>query len=78
VKRLRARFPKLQIILGLWGMAAADAADVRRGTRLGGADQLVITLAEACARLQSLWPLHRAASTPAPGGVAATASTERV
>jgi hypothetical protein len=83
VKRLRARFPDLQIVLGLWGMPAAEAAALRKGTLLGGADRLAVTLSDAVVQLQSLWPFHRqppAAAQPAesaePAGATATASLE--
>jgi hypothetical protein len=66
VKRLRARFPDLPIVLGLWGMTAAAAAAMRKGTLLGAADQLAVTLSDACAQLQSLWPFHHAASIAIP------------
>lgn len=68
VKRLRARFPDLQIVLGLWGMPPADAAAARKGQLFGGADRLAVTLSDACAQLQSLWPFHRAAPAAAVAG----------
>jgi predicted PurR-regulated permease PerM len=61
VKRLRARFPDLQIVLGLWGMPPSDAAVARKGQLFGGADRLAVTLSDACGQLQSLWPFHPAA-----------------
>jgi predicted PurR-regulated permease PerM len=66
VKRLRARFPDLPIVLGLWGMTAAAAAATRKGTLPGAVDQLAVTLSDACAQLQSLWPFHHAASIAMP------------
>jgi predicted PurR-regulated permease PerM len=81
VKRLRARFPDLQIVLGVWGMPVGDAAATRKGTLFGGADRLAVTLSDACTQLQSLWPFHRpapAARAPSePVGAVATASARR-
>ena len=62
VRRVRARFPDLPIVLGLWGMSATDAALARQGALLGGADRLAVTVSDACAELQGLWPFGRAAS----------------
>jgi predicted PurR-regulated permease PerM len=64
VRRLRARFPDLPIVLGLWGMRAADAAVARKGTLFEGADRLAVTVSDACAELQGLWPFGRAAAAP--------------
>ena len=81
VKRLRARFPDLPIVLGLWGMPVAEATVARKGVIFGGADRLAVTLSDACAQLQSLWPFH--STTPAtlpapePAGTATPASANR-
>jgi hypothetical protein len=44
--KLRARFPKLKIIIGLWS-ATENIADATRRLRDSGADEVVATLAEA-------------------------------
>src|SRR5262249_3312303 len=59
-KRLRARFPTLRIVRGSWGGAARRAEDAGPA---GGADPLVVTLAEARTRLEELWQLERSAWT---------------
>ena len=48
--RLRARFPRLKIVIGLWG-ATENLEDAIQRLRASGADEVVTTLAEALAQL---------------------------
>ena len=48
--KLRARFPRLKIVIGLWG-ATENVEDAIQRLRASGADEVVTTLAEALAQL---------------------------
>ncbi len=63
-KRLRARFPDLPIVVGWWGVDGGDES-ARQAMVTAGADRVTTTLAEACAQLQELAPLQRAATPDA-------------
>ncbi len=54
--KLRARFPTLRIMIGLWG-APDNVADATRRLRDSGADGVVVSLAEAVAQIAALAPL---------------------
>jgi predicted PurR-regulated permease PerM len=77
-KRVRARFPALPIVVGLWGAEAEAVANA--GLQDAGADRVAVTLREACAQIQELGRLERpdpdADPDPEPGarhdGVVAT------
>jgi predicted PurR-regulated permease PerM len=71
-KRLRARFPDLQIIVGRWGSEARGVGD--QAPRAASALPIATTLLETCRQLHSLRPVleertrHPAAVDPASGG----------
>ncbi len=68
VRRLRARFADLEIVVGRWGENAAASADAERLVELG-ASQVVFTLAELrdrILRLTSLAKKPEAAAAPLP------------
>ncbi len=69
VRRLRARFAELPILVGRWGEASRDAAS--EGLSGVGATHVAFTLADACDQI-----LARAASVvPATAAMAMTATT---
>ncbi|HEY5778962.1 MAG TPA: AI-2E family transporter [Terrimicrobiaceae bacterium] len=49
-RKLRAQFPKMHILVGLWG-ATEDLVDSKTRLREGGADEVVTTLADAVVQL---------------------------
>ena len=53
--KLRARFPQLKIVIGLWG-SIQGVTDAARRLRDSGADEVVTTLAEAVAQLAKYAP----------------------
>ena len=68
VRRLRARFSDLEIVLGRWGETAAASADVERLVALG-ASQVIFTLADLRDRILGLASLEKkpgAAAAPLP------------
>jgi predicted PurR-regulated permease PerM len=56
-KRLRARFPDLRIIVGRWGLRAAEAR-ARRQLEAAGADSVGVTLIETREHLQRVHSLE--------------------
>ena len=54
--KLRARFPQLRIVIGLWD-ASQGLLDAARRLRDSGADEVVTTLADAVAQLAKLVPV---------------------
>jgi hypothetical protein len=56
-KRLRARFPDLRIIVGRWGLRAAEAR-ARRQLEAAGADSVGVTLVETREHLQRVHSLE--------------------
>ena len=56
-KRLRARFPDLRIIVGRWGLRAAEAR-ARRQLEAAGADSVGVTLVETREHLQRVHALE--------------------
>jgi len=63
--KLRARFPHLKIVVGLWG-ATERVAEAAKRLRDSGADEIVVTLAEALAQLSSFASPLTDAIKPAP------------
>ena len=51
-KRLRARFPNLRIVVGHWGLAQGESAQVRAELEAAGADYTGITFMETRQHLQ--------------------------
>jgi len=64
VRRLRARFADLEIVVGRWGETAAASAEAERLHALG-ASQVVFTLAELRDRIQGLASLAMKSETAA-------------
>ena len=63
--KLRALLPKLKIVVGLWG-STEDATEAAKRLRDSGADEVVITLAEALVQIAKLAPPLTEEMTPAP------------
>jgi GAF domain-containing protein len=61
--KLRSKIPDLKIIVGLWG-ATAGVSDVVRRLRDSGADQVVVSVADAIAQMAVAAPLPAAAARP--------------
>jgi predicted PurR-regulated permease PerM len=68
--KLRALLPKQRIVVGLWG-ATENVTDAARRVRDSGADEVVITLADAVLQLAKLAPPPAAPMTPAPAPIPA-------
>ena len=63
--KLRARFPRLKIIVGLWG-ATENASETANRLRDSGADEVVVSLAEAVMQICKSAPPLTAPMMPAP------------
>ena len=63
--KLRARFPQLKIVIGLWGMTQG-VTDATRRLRDSGADEVVTTLADAVVQLAKYVPTLAEQMIPAP------------
>jgi hypothetical protein len=63
--KLRALLPKQKVLVGLWG-ATEDVAEASRRLRDSGADEVVVTLAEALVQMARLAPPILEEMTPAP------------
>jgi predicted PurR-regulated permease PerM/methylmalonyl-CoA mutase cobalamin-binding subunit len=63
--KLRALLPKQKIVVGLWG-ANEDLTEATRRLRVSGADEVVITLADATAQMVKLAPPLTDEMTSAP------------
>jgi hypothetical protein len=63
--KLRARFPELKIVIGLWGMTQG-VTDATRRLRDSGADEVVTTLADAVVQLAKYVPTLAERMIPAP------------
>ena len=53
-RKIRAHFPRLRILVGLWG-AGDGAADARQQVRDSGADEMVVSLADAVDHIAREW-----------------------
>ncbi len=63
-KRLRARFPKLKIVVGRWGLAQEQLEDNRSSLSEAGADWVGATLLETRNQLQAWLPVFTAQAEP--------------
>jgi hypothetical protein len=63
--KLRARFPQLKIVIGLWG-TTQGLTDAARRLRDSGADEVVTTLADAVVQLAKHAPTLAGQVIPAP------------
>ena len=63
--KLRARFPQLKIVIGLWS-TTQGLADAARRLRDSGADEVVTTLADAVVQLAKHAPTLAEQMMPAP------------
>ena len=63
--KIRARFPQLKIVIGLWGMTQS-VTDATRRLRDSGADEVVTTLADAVVQLGKYVPTLAEQMIPAP------------
>jgi hypothetical protein len=68
--KLRARFPQLKIVIGLWG-TTQGVNDAARRLRDSGADEVVTTLADAVVQLAKRSPTlaEQISSAPIPADV---------
>jgi hypothetical protein len=64
-KKVRIKFPKVKIIVGLWGMTLESKEESARRLRDSGADEVVVSLAEAVERVMASVPLLDEAMSPA-------------
>lgn len=63
--KVHARFPRIKIIIGLWG-ATENIAEPARRLRDSGADEVVVSLAEAVVQIAKLAPHFAEDMMPAP------------
>lgn len=63
--KLRSQFPRLKIVIGLWGATAGVTETVRR-LRESGADEVVVSVADAIAQIATPGPPLSEAQVPAP------------
>ncbi|MEP7015183.1 MAG: AI-2E family transporter [Verrucomicrobiota bacterium] len=63
--KLRARFPRLKIIVGLWG-ATKNVHETANRLRDSGADEIVVSLTEALAQISKFAPPLTEPMIPAP------------
>jgi predicted PurR-regulated permease PerM len=63
--KLRARFPQLKIVIGLWGMTQG-VTDATKRLRDSGADEVVTTLGDAVVQLAKYVPTLAEQMIPAP------------
>ncbi len=64
-KKVRAQFPKVKIVIGLWG-ATENVTEPAKRLRDSGADEVVVSLAEAVVQIAKLAPLLTDEMRPAP------------
>jgi predicted PurR-regulated permease PerM/methylmalonyl-CoA mutase cobalamin-binding subunit len=65
-KKVRTKFPKVKIIVGLWGTATENKAESAQRLRDSGADEVVVSLAEAVEQIIKSAPLLTEGMSPAP------------
>lgn len=63
--KLRERFPKMEIVVGLWGMTE-NLTEAAGRLRDSGADEMVTTLADAIVQLANFSPVSDQPMIPAP------------
>ena len=64
--KVRTKFPKMKIIVGLWGTTTENKAESAQRLRDSGADEVVVSLAEAVEQTIALAPLLTEGMSPAP------------
>ena len=65
-KKVRTKFPKVKIIVGLWGTTTENNAEAPQRLRDSGADEVVVSLAEAVEKTANAAPLLVDEMSPAP------------
>jgi methylmalonyl-CoA mutase cobalamin-binding subunit/putative methionine-R-sulfoxide reductase with GAF domain len=65
-KKVRTKFPKVKIIVGLWGTTTENNAESPQRLRDSGADEVVVSLAEAVEKTANAAPLLVDEMSPAP------------
>ncbi len=63
--KVRAQFPRIKIVIGLWGVIDG-AVEAAKRLRDSGADEVVFSLADALVQIAKLAPLSLEPMTPAP------------
>ena len=65
-KKVRTKFPKVKIIVGLWGTTTENKAESAQRLRDSGADEVAVSLAEAVEQIVKSAPLLTEGTSPAP------------
>src|SRR5512132_3552765 len=65
-KKVRTKFPKVKIIVGLWGTTTENNAEAPQRLRDSGADEVIVSLAEAVEKTANAAPLLVDEMSPAP------------
>jgi predicted PurR-regulated permease PerM len=65
-QKVRTKFPKMKIIVGLWGTTTENNAESAQRLRDSGADEVVVSLAEAVEQIIKSAPLLTEGMSPAP------------
>jgi methylmalonyl-CoA mutase cobalamin-binding subunit len=65
-KKVRTKFPRVKIIVGLWGTMTENKAESAQRLRDSGADEVVVSLAEAVEQIIKSAPLLTEGLSPAP------------
>ena len=65
-QKVRTKFPKMKIVVGLWGTTKENNAESSQRLRDSGADEVVVSLAEAVEQIIKSAPLLTEGMSPAP------------
>ena len=65
-QKVRTEFPKMKLIVGLWGTTTENNAESAKRLGDSGADEVVVSLAEAVEQITKLTPLLTEGMSPAP------------
>ena len=65
-QKVRTKFPKMKIIVGLWGTTTENNTESAQRLRDSGADEVVVSLAEAVEQIIKSAPLLTEGMSPAP------------
>ena len=65
-QKVRTEFPKMKIIVGLWGTTTENNAESAKRLGDSGADEVVVSLAEAVEQITKSTPLLTEGMSPAP------------
>jgi len=65
-QKIRTKFPKIKVIVGLWGTTTENNAESAQRLRDSGADEVVVSLAEAVEQVIKSAPLPTEGLSPAP------------